>query len=246
LPIGANDDFDARVAAETLVRELRMQKNFTEEEQFLNEVLTPAFVRQTSGATLLSEKVRLLGCQGRWQEALSADTLLTENLPDEVSWHHDKANWYYAQGGLLAITRDRSGYEQLCQKLIAKYGGTANIFVAERTAQVCVLLPDSQVDLLLAEKLADTAVTGGSGDPLFPYFQECKAMVDYRSRNFPGAIEWADKASKSPLVNVQVQAYAVLAMAQWQLGHSEEARAMLVKGNNLMPPFSPKSGPLDL
>jgi hypothetical protein len=69
--------------------------------------------------------------------------------------------------------------------------------VAERIAQDYLLLPESGADLVLMDKLADKAVTAGSGTDGFPYFQACKAMSHYRLGNFSEAIAWGDKAAKS-------------------------------------------------
>ena len=57
-----------------------------------------------------------------------------------------------------------------------------------------------------------------------------------RLRNFEKAIEWTEKSLNSPFVHAHAQGYAILAMAHWHLGHKDEARAMLAKGNALAPP----------
>ena len=137
--------------------------------------------------------------------------------------------------GLLAMTRDRPAYEEICQRLLAKFANPTNPFVAERMVQDSLLLPHSEVDLESVDKLADTALTAGSGDPAMPYFEACKAMSDYRLGNFAQAIAWGEKAAKSSIDLAEAKAYAVLAMARWQLGQKEIARAMLDRGDSLTP-----------
>jgi hypothetical protein len=66
-----------------------------------------------------------------------------------------------------------------------------------------------------------------------PFFQFCKALAEYRQGHFAGAVEWAQKPIRSPRVYAQGQAYAVLAMAQWQLGERDVARTLLAEGNRL-------------
>jgi tetratricopeptide (TPR) repeat protein len=102
-----------------------------------------------------------------------------------------------------------------------------------------LLLPNPAADLELVDRLADTAVTLGSGDASLPYFQAAKAMSNYRLGRFSDAIVWGEKAANSPLDLAQAKAYAILAMAHWQLGQKEMARAMLDKGGTLAPGVPP-------
>ena len=130
---------------------------------------------------------------------------------------------------------DRPAYEQVCKRLVTKFADTTDPYVAERIAQDCFLLPNSGADLGLMDKLADKAVTAGSGTDGLPYFQACKAMSNYRSGNFAEAFAWRQKAANSPAQFAQAKAYAVLAMAHWQLGQKDEARTALVRGDALAP-----------
>ena len=68
-----------------------------------------------------------------------------------------------------------------------------------------------------------------------PYFQVCKVLSQYRQERFAEAVEWAEKPLKSSSVHARAQTYAVLAMAHGKLGHKDEARAMLAKGEALAP-----------
>jgi Flp pilus assembly protein TadD len=60
-------------------------------------------------------------------------------------------------------------------------------------------------------------------------------MSEYRLGNFSEAIAWGEKAAKSAATFAQAKAYAVLAMAHWQLGQKDEARAALARGDALAP-----------
>lgn len=180
-----------------------------------------------------------MGRQGRWQEA-TADAVLTLKVEPTESFN------YHRLAGLLAITHDRPAYEQICQRFLTNFANPKNPYVAERMAQDCLLLPHSGADLALVDKLADVAVTLGSSEASLPYFQACKAMSNYRLGRFPEAIEWAEKATKSSLVEAQAKAFAVLAMAHWQLGQRDIARAMLAKGDTLAPSIQPARGAADI
>jgi tetratricopeptide (TPR) repeat protein len=235
------EDPEALADLERLVRVLMPQKKFGEAEQLLGEVLTPAFVTQPASVSLLVQRVNLMGRRGRWQKAAVDAAQVLEFQPREHYRYHTLA-------GLLAMIRNRAGYEQVCKRLLTIFTNTTDYFVAERMAQDCLLLPDSRVDLALVDKLADFTVTAGSSDPALPYFQVCKAMSNYRLGRFHEAVEWAETAAKNPKAEAQAKAkaFAVLAMANWQLGQQDLSREALAKGNELAPDISPESGTADL
>jgi serine/threonine protein kinase len=233
------EDPEALADLERLVRVLIPQKKLGEAEHLLDEVLTPAFVKQASAANLLTQRVNLLGRQRQWPEAAADAALVLELQPSDHYGYHTLA-------GLLAITHDRPAYEQLCNRILTRFTNTTDCFVAERAAQDCLLLPQSGVDLRSVDKLADIAVTVGSSNSSLAYFQACKAMSNYRLGRFREAVEWAEKAVKSPTAEAQAKAFAVLAMANWRLGQTDLARAALAKGNTLAPRISPESGAEDL
>ena len=226
-----DQDPEALADLEKLVRVLTNEKKFSDAEQFLGKTLTPAFVTHPASANLVTKRVDLMGRRGRWHEAAADATLALKLQPDDHYRYHTLA-------GLLVMTRDRPAYEQICNTLLTKFVNATNPFVAERSVQDCLLLPNSGVDLELVDRLADAAVTLGSGDASIPYFQACKAMSNYRLGRFPEAIVWGEKAANSSLDFAQAKAYAVLAMAHWKLGQKDTAQAMLDKGGKLAPAIS--------
>src|SRR6266550_7065047 len=227
---------EALVDFERVVRVLMAEKKFGEAEQLLGEVLTPEFVSHPSGMNLLIARVNLNGRRGRWSEAAANVGFLLKHQPSEHYHYHRLAT-------LLAISQNRPAYQQLCQKILATYTNTANPYVDERLAQDCLLLPDSGVDLRLVDKFADLAVTLGKdeSESALTYFRGCKAMSSYRLGHFPEAVDWAQKAAKTANVDAEAKAkaFAVLALANWQLGKKGEARAAFVQGDALAPTFSP-------
>jgi len=227
---------------EGLVRALTAQRKFDEAKKLLDEALTPTFAQQPASADFLALRVNLLGRRGRWQEAASDAALLLRLQPNEHFHYHTLA-------GLLAMTHDIPAYKELCQKILVTFGNATDEYVAQRMADDCLLLPHSGVDLQLVDRLADTAVTAGSNEvgPL-TYFQACKALSYYRSGNFVDAIKLAENPFKSPYsdANSRAKACAVLAMAHWQLNQTNEARAMLAKGNELTPDLMPARSDEDL
>ena len=234
-----DEDAEALVDLDRVVRALTAQKKFVEAQQLLDGILTPAFVAKPASVNLLVLRVNVMGRRGRWQEAAADAALAVEN---QLTDHYR----YHTLAALLAMTGDRPAYEQVCERLVARFADSTDPYVAERIAQDCFLLPHSGADLALMDKLADKAVTAGSGTDGFPYFQACKAMSHYRLGNFSEAIAWGEKAAKSSIGFAQAKAYAVLALAHWQLGQKDEARAALAKGDALAPGILPERGAVDL
>ena len=234
-----DEDAEALVDLDRVVRALTAQKKFVEAQQLLDGILTPAFVAKPASVNLLVLRVNVMGRRGRWQEAASDAALALEN---QLTDHYR----YHTLAALLATAGDRPAYEQVCKRLVSKFADSTNPYVAERIAQDCFLLPNSGADLALMDKLADKAVTAGSGGDDLPYFQACKAMSNYRLGNFFEAIAWGEKAAKSSIGFAQAKAYAVLALAHWQLGQKDEARAALARGDALAPGILPENGAVDL
>jgi tetratricopeptide (TPR) repeat protein len=123
--------------------------------------------------------------------------------------------------------------------MLTNYADTTDPFLADRVSKDCLLLPSSGVDLHVISRMIDTSVKQGQDGARYseyhrlsiPYFQACKALSEYRLGRFAEAVRWAQQALKAAPVSAQAQAYPVLAMAQWQLGDKEAARASLAEAD---------------
>jgi tetratricopeptide (TPR) repeat protein len=237
---------DTILEIEGLVRALWEQKKLVEAEQVLGEALSPAFSRNPASVKLLYQRVNIMGSQGRWKEAAADAARCIELQPSEHYYYHILAP-------LLIMNRNLPAYEQLCRKIQATFTNTTNPYWAERMAIDCLLRPNSVVDLNLADRMADTAVSlGSSKKDRLPYFQVCKAMSSYRLGRYAEATTWANKSRDgSPVYigtdpwlvnNARAQASAVLSMANWELGRPAEARQMLAKSEALAPDIAFKRG----
>jgi tetratricopeptide (TPR) repeat protein len=102
----------------------------------------------------------------------------------------------------------------------------------------CLLVPDSGLDFRLVDELASRAVSLGDNEGALAYFQACKALSEYRQRRFAEAVAWVEKSLESTEALAKAKSYAVLAMAQWQLGKKDAAQVALAKGNELAPNLS--------
>ncbi len=212
---------------EGLVRVLVGQNKFSEAEQSLGETLTSGFVKQPASVNLLVLRADLLGRQGRWSEAAADAALALEYQLDEHYRYHTLA-------GLLAVTRNRSAYQQLCERILVTFTNTKNPYLAERVAKDCLLMPDAGVNIKQAVRLADLAIALENSSDSLPYSQATKALAEYRQGHFAAAIDWAKKLPSQAEFYARAHACAVLAMAHWQLGQKDEARNMLVQGKALI------------
>jgi len=222
-------------AVEALARILMARREFSEAERLLNRALTPAVVEQPSSESLLTLRVDLLARRGKWQETVTDAALAFEHKPSDSGLYAMVAALYLKAG-------QRAAYEHLCDVLLKRFAETTNIFIADQVAKSCLFVPRVDLDLHAVARLADLAVSNGTADRVaMPFFEDCKAISEYRQGHYSEAVEWAKKPLEIPGNYVHGHVYAVLAMAYWQLGDRQEAQAMLAKGEILAPPVMPAS-----
>jgi WD40 repeat protein/serine/threonine protein kinase len=179
------------------------------------------------GAQLDLSTVEFFARRGHWSQAAENAAKALELRPtDHVPYH--------MLAPLLVAIGDADGYRQVCQKILAQFQGTPNAFVADRMAKDCLVLPSSGADWKIVGQLAETAVTAGKNQSALPYFQCTKALAEYRMGHFASAVDWAQKSIDNPSyprdASRFVEAYMVLAMAQYQMTQTDEARATSAKG----------------
>ncbi len=214
---------------ESLIHVLMAERKFNDVKELLDGALLPSFVNQPSSSEFLATRAGLEERRGQWQEAADDCELAFRTQP----FNYDR---YALLAALLVKTHDHAAYEQFSEKILASYPNTTNIFIADEVAKACLFLPPSEKNLPLISHLADMTVTLGEGDEgAMPFFQVCKALSEYRQGHFIEAAGWAQKTVDNPRLDAHGHAYAVLAMADWQLGKKDEARAVLAKGELLAP-----------
>jgi len=74
-----DEDPEAVVDLDRVVRALTAQKKFVEAQQLLDRILTPAFVAKPASVNLLALRLNVMGRRGRWQEAAADAALALEN-----------------------------------------------------------------------------------------------------------------------------------------------------------------------
>jgi tetratricopeptide (TPR) repeat protein len=171
---------------------------------------------------------------GHWLDALASGSKYLELQADDHEGYHLVAP-------LLVQTGDRQAYEKLCQTITHKFAGATDPYTADRMAKDCLILPRPDAVLTVPAELANTAVTRGRGDAgALPFFQCCKALAEFRVGHYEEAVKWADLAAKGPLPHSQAEAAAIMAMAQFKLNQSENARTALARCNGIIEEKLPK------
>jgi tetratricopeptide (TPR) repeat protein len=177
---------------------------------------------------------------GRWQEAAKALAKVLELDPNE---HYE---WYQSAALHLQIG-DMDGYRRHCREILRRFGQTDDPMIAERTAKVCMLLPDAVDDQKLVQQLAQRAIAGTEKHGFYHYFQLAKGIAEYRAGHFEQSMEWlpgsqkprvvrAENSIQATFINASTKALAHLfmAMAQHRLGQADEARETLAKATWLI------------
>jgi eukaryotic-like serine/threonine-protein kinase len=179
---------------------------------------------------------------GRWQEAAKDFKRALEIAPN---YHWD---WYQCAPLLLHIG-DLDGYRRLCRDMLQRFGQTDEPYVAERTAKVCLVLPDAVADQKLLQQLAKRAVTGTEKHQAYVWFQIAKGMAEFRAGHFERSIQWLRESrmdSYATLGGGKPLGHLFLAMAHYRLGRTDEARAELTKATALIdaevPSWNPDEG----
>jgi len=223
-----------RAAAETLSQAGRSE----EAGRLVGEYYIPPEAGWPQPAEWLDWRAAILARQGRWREAMDDAALAVRHFP-EIERYHALAVLLVAKSQLLA-------YQQLCKEMIASYRGTIYASTADKVAKDCLILPSSGVDLAAVAAFAETAVTRGKGEVPYNFYLCSKALADYRQEKFQDAMAGTSVILKDPFVYTQAEASAVLAMAQFRLGETEEARATFAKLEKIVREDLPPPGSGDL
>jgi serine/threonine protein kinase/Flp pilus assembly protein TadD len=160
----------------------------------------------------------------------------------------DHWNWHY-DAPLRLFLGDVEGYRRDCREMVARFQGTDDPKIADRTVKTCLLLPDAVDDLAPVFRLAERAVTGTQQHWGYRFFLLSRAMADYRAGDFAQAIDQLNRMlsrkgerwySSDPYLDGTARLF--LAMAHQRLGHSEQARQALDQARRLGPRLSKTRG----
>jgi serine/threonine-protein kinase len=153
-----------------------------------------------------------LEVQVAWQKVLAA------NPPEHPAW------FGYAE--LCLFLGQEGEYRRARRALLARFGATADRFIAERTGRACLLLPTRGDELQQAATLIDRAVAGRRPEDnwAYPYFTFAEGLAAYRRGRLDQAMALL---GGDPARAMQPAGRLVLAMAQYRHGDKKEARKTL-------------------
>jgi eukaryotic-like serine/threonine-protein kinase len=208
-----------------LVEILRRQRKLSEAEQVFSELL-PSQAPPERARLLRIRAVFRIQCGRLGEAAADLATVLDDDPKDHWRW--------YLLAPVLAAAGDEPNYRKHCQAMLTRFGGTNDPVIAERTAKACLLLPAAGPELEAATRLAKLAVTRGLEHDLLGFFQFAKALAEYRQGHYAAAIGWAQKSFVKPGGEPRdVETWAILSMAHYQLQRREEARQALDRAKDI-------------
>jgi Flp pilus assembly protein TadD len=160
--------------------------------------------------------------RGKWEDAVKVLSKSVEVDPTNNTAYHYLTALFLRSG-------DSDGYNRHRQAMLREFSSTSDPAIAERVARDCLIIPSAAKDLPAINRLIEIARK--SDKPGSVGFLELAAgLAAYRAGDFAGASEQLQKvAVQSNDENCKLQALSVLAMAQQQLGQSDQARATLAK-----------------
>ncbi len=204
----------------TTAGRLLSQGKMEEAEQVISDV--PPNIRQ--GSIFYNALAEVYGRWGQWAGAI-------RNFNRSVTADPTNHYAYHYLAPLLVLTGDLGAYRKHCERVLSQFGETTDPAVAERMAKDCLMLPPPAASLDRLAKMADTAVAAGPTNSAWPYYEFVKGLAEYRLGHFGGALEWLRKVAAQEGVPARTaQADATLAMAEFQLGQTNAARAALAEG----------------
>jgi hypothetical protein len=143
--------------------------------------------------------------------------------------------WYQNLAPMLVLTGDRDGYHKLCNQILFHFGRTTDPPTADRMAKACMILPPPGTNLQTLAAMADTAVSAGPNDSNWIFYEFVKGLAEYRLGHFASAAGWVQKVvGQEGDPTRTAEAYAILAMAQYQQQQVREAQATLAAGRQFV------------
>lgn len=227
-----------RLSAEPLrvLRDVLLDEHkFVEARELFNGSLPMEVGLQPGSAQFLRIRGDLWARTGEWQAARADFAELVRLEPDD----HEGP---YSLAPLLVQTEDPVAYRRFRGQVLARFGSTTNdSSMAHRIGRICLILPAEGRELEAAGTLADLSVALGEGRINEPWCLFTKGLADYRRGRYGEAVDSMHKVQALTPVQGQgrmrhlgVQSYAVLAMAESQLKHPQEAHAALAAAAKIM------------
>jgi serine/threonine protein kinase len=184
-----------------------------------------------------------LRARGDWHARHSDSAAAIADFTQALNMEPGDAGLHLRLAPLLAESGGPDAYGRHCAPFLKQCRETNNPAVAVD----CLLAPAPAVDVPSLAALARNALAAGASGPQQAGWHLLLGLAEYRQGHFVEAADWAARALSDADglgEGRAAQADAVLALAQQQLNHPDDARAALGRGMKIldtkMPP--PESG----
>lgn len=206
------------------------EHKFGEARELFKGPLAKEVGLQSGNAEFLRIRGDFWARTGEWQAAVTDFSELVRLEPDD----HEGP---YALAPLLVQTGKLEAYERFRGQILAHFTITTNdSSMTHRMGRVCLIRPAVGRELDAATRLADSSATLGKGLVNEPWCFFTKGLADFRRGRYADTVDWMRQVQvqvQNPVLgqgrlrHLTVQSYAVLAMAEYQLDHTQAAYAAL-------------------
>jgi WD40 repeat protein/Tfp pilus assembly protein PilF len=193
-----------------------------------DELFNPVASARADDRELWIARLHYLAGAGDWERAeAAADRVVELNPEDHWSW--------FSLAPLRLEVGDIDGYRLVCREMLARFAGSDDPYIAERTAKTCFLADRAVDELGVARSLSERAVERGENDPAVKWFRLAYGLGRFRGGDFQGALEELRKCLSPETESLYLDgaAHNVLAMAHHRLQQAEKAKESLAKARAL-------------
>jgi tetratricopeptide (TPR) repeat protein len=159
---------------------------------------------------------------GQWKPASRFGSMLVDQQPE------DSLRWL-RMIALLVMAEDEEQYRESCRRMVLQFSESTKVEDAERILKAG-LLRAKVIDLasLPADRLAKALDDGEAAKSFASWGWATRALLAYRNGDAESAAEYVARSEAlEPSAFTRVLNFAILAMAEHQRQHSEEARRAL-------------------
>jgi serine/threonine protein kinase len=186
-----------------------------------------------------------LRARGDWHARHGDSAAAIADFTQALNMEPGDAALHLRLAPLLAENGEAGAYGRHCAQFLKQYRETNN----PAAALDCLLAPAPEVDVPSLAALARNALAAGAPAPHQAGWPLLLSLAEYRQGHFAAAADWAGQAlSLGDALGEgrTAQADAVLAMAQQQSNHPDDARAALGRSRQILDTKMPQPESADL
>ncbi len=180
------------------------------------------------------------GARGEWSAALSDLRRAVEGgaAPGKAAARNARDSMLWLYLAVLEVELgDRQAYRQLCRRMLARFGTSAEATDLERTAKASLLVPPrSPEEAGRLRSIAQAAVErAGPGHSFLRWFLLALGLAEYRAGDADAALKTLDRCLQRPTDPVvMIPALSIQAMALHRQGQYQAAQARLSRAERLI------------